>query len=616
MTNRRFVFFMIAVAACVFGVMTGNFVAIGVGLLAMAIAFRGLPDSSTLPNTAGRYLGVICAVILGEITILLVVREIDNFAIPILWAASMLLYLVGVMKLDGGASAEKKPPLATDFWKSHGRLIPVILIAFALRIYDLEYLPPLYGDEGEMGLAALQVLENKGPPIVATGWLDHPAFFHYLQAIPVAIFGRTGLGLRLLSVIAGVLCVPLVYQLGRLGWGALAGLVAAWLMAISHLHIHFSRIGLNNIDSTFTMLFFLALLARSRRQQVAMFGVAGLVVGLSQYLYHGSRLILVVAPLLLFFTWKKKMAGSRQIATLALGILIAVAPLATFYITHPQSFYARNQGVYVLTEKNMKHTLKSDEVTLPDDAWPLLKEQVARNLSFFLNGGDRSAFYLTALPAFDPLTAIMFWLGLGVALIHPRRYPEFSVLSWLGLGIILGGVLTIDAPNAPRLLIVTPCVFLLGGALVQRVETLLAPYPERLRASALLIALVLTGYLNYRIYFHDFTQNLPARNLAVDAIAREIRSAGQDYTVFLLGQPNLSGRYGPIRFLAGDQVKDLDDPENILPLNEKGLLIIALPDQAQTLEEIKGRIPGGASFTRVNHLDNPLYSAYYIPAHR
>ena len=40
-----------------------------------------------------------------------------------------------------------------------------------------------------------------------------------------------------------MLCVPVVYVIGRLGWGPIAGAIAAWLLAVSHLHIHYSRLG-------------------------------------------------------------------------------------------------------------------------------------------------------------------------------------------------------------------------------------------------------------------------------------------------------------------------------------------------------------------------------------
>ena len=41
----------------------------------------------------------------------------------------------------------------------------------------------------------------------------------------------------------------------------MAGLTAAWLLAVSHLHIHYSRIGLNNIQSVWSLIVVLAVMA-------------------------------------------------------------------------------------------------------------------------------------------------------------------------------------------------------------------------------------------------------------------------------------------------------------------------------------------------------------------
>jgi len=615
MSNRQALLFLAAVVAGIFGVMTSNFIVIGLGVIAMAIAFHTLRDTSTIPNIASHYVLLILAVFLSGLTTLFVVQDFTNPVIPSLWVASMLLYLAGAVKLDGISLKEKRPAITTSgFLRQHGLLIPVLLVAFALRIYNLEQLPPLHGDEGEMGLVALKILHHDGPPIIATGWNDHPALFHYLQAVFVAPLGHTGFALRLPSVIAGVLCVVLVYQLGRRGWGFTTGLTAAWLMAVSGLQINYSRIGLNNIESALAILLFLVLLARFKREKVVIFVITGLVVGLSQYMYFGSRLIPIVAVVLLLFMGKKKMANRLQIAALALGALISFAPLGAFYFTHPAPFYYRSQAVLVLSEANVKHTLQAEDAVLPDDLLPLLGKQLERNLNFFIQAGDISAFYSSAVPGFDILTSIMFWLGLGVVLARAGRYYEFSLLIWLGLGILIGGILTNDAPNSPRLLIVTPAVFLMGGVLIERVGGLLSSYPKVLRYGLLIGIMALTGYLNFKIYFFDFAKNFPPSNLVADSIARDLEKVGDDYLVYLAGQPHLYAKYGTIHFLAGDNVEDLDNVAAIPPLNGKGLMVIALPDQTATLEDIKRRIPGGTSFDRVNGDNSPMYSVYEIPA--
>jgi 4-amino-4-deoxy-L-arabinose transferase-like glycosyltransferase len=541
-------------------------------------------------------------------------QNYKNAVIPILWLLAMVMYVIAAIRLDRTIpeNAQVRPD-ASRFLTKHGLIIPIILIAFAMRMYRLESLPPLHGDEGEMGLAALRVLARDAPPITAVGWSDHPAFFHYLQALPVAVLGRTGLALRILSAAAGVLCIPLVYAIGRRCWGPVAGLSAAWLLAFSHLHIHFSRIGLNNIDSTLAMLLFLLLLTRIRSQRVTLFALSGLVVGLAQYLYYGSRAIPLVAIAILFFCWKKKMADYRQLAAFALGTVIAAAPLGAFYMTRSVTFFSRSQAVFVLSEVNVKHTLQSEEASLPEDAWPLLKEQVERNLGFFVRDGDRSNFYSLSVPGFDALTSVFFWLGLGLALTRFRRYHEFSLLSWFSLMVLIGGILTRDSPNAPRLLVVSPAVALLGGLFIQHGVRLLAAYPQKIKTLSLIVVFMLIGLLNVKIYFFDSIQDFPPRSLRSDLIAREIRSAGEEYEVLLMGQPHLYANYGTIHFLAGEKVQDLENPEAIPQPREKALLFIALPNHAETLQEIKQRLPGGESFTRMDSKNNPIYMVYRIP---
>ena len=614
MDYKRFALFLIAIGAVIFGVLTRNLPAVGAGLLAVIVAFSRLPDSAPLPLLPTHYVLAGGALFLAGIGGVLTHQNFKHPLIPAFWIGSMMFGLAAAIKLDRTlpqAVAAGRPGVNKAL-KSYGWLIPMILIAFALRIYRVEAYPPLHGDEGEMGLAALQVLARDAPPPTATGWLDHPALFHYFQAVPVAIFGRTGFALRLLSVVAGVLCVPIVYQLGRRGWGPVVGLSAAWFLAVAHLHIHFSRIGLNNIESALFLLLFLLLMTRLRPQRVTVYVLAGLMVGLAQYMYFGSRVIPLIAALLLLFTWRKKMTDTRQLAAFGLSLLITVAPLVAFYFSHPDPFVNRARSVFIFSGNNVKHTLQSDQVSLPEDVWPLLGEQLRRNLNYFVRDGDRSSFYSASVPGLDMVTAVLFWLGLGLALTRLRRFQDFAVLAWLGLGILVGGVLTIDAPYSPRLLIVMPAVVLLAGIFVGRTGRLLSAYPPRVKRLSLIFVFALVAMLNIKIYFSDFDRNLPPRNLTSDAIAREIGSADQSYQVFLLGQPHLYAKYGTIHFLAGDEARDLETPEDIPLQGGKGLLFIALPNQIETLDGIKQRWPGGESFVRLNGQNDPVYATYRV----
>lgn len=613
MADKRLGLYIVAVTVTVLGVLTGSLALVGAGVVVMVAAWFRVPENYTLPRMAAHYGLLLGALLLAAITCTLVFQDFENPVINLLWFLAMVLYIVAVVRFDRANSGQPTSRQARKFLNKHVLVLPVILIAFALRFYNLETLPPLHGDEGEMGLAALKVLENDAPPLTAVGWMDHPALFHYLQAGPVAIFGRTGLALRILSVVAGVLCIPLIYKLGQRGWGVVAGLAAAWLMAFSHLHIQFSRIGLNNIESTLAMLLFLVLITRIRPGRLALLAVAGLVVGLAQYLYYGSRVIPLIAVVLLFVLWQKKMIDFKQLAAFGLGALIAYAPLGAFYITHHDAFVSRSRGVFILSEQNVRHTLNSDQVSIPRDLVPLLKEQADLNLNFFIKGGDRSAFYSASVPGFDMMTSILFWLGLGLVLTRLRRFHEIAILVWLGLGLLFGGILTRDAPNAPRLLMLVPAVFLLGGGLLQQSGRLLARYPHKLKVAAFGLILALAGFLNLKIYFYDFVSDLPPRNFESDSIARQIKTAGPAENIFLLGQPHLSVKYGTIRFLAGDTAADLAGSTEVPALDDRGLLVIALPDQVNNLKAIEQRIPGGKLWTQVNQRNDPIYTVYHVP---
>ncbi len=638
---------VVALAASAVGLITNDTLALLAALALATMAFYGQSepamslDEATLPPASKLLwtwlkshlplvLGAMATIASGLAT-WLVRRHAWSPAAHSLWALSLVLIGMAALVHDRvrlqpslSFAALRRREVALEI----GAVAAVTAVAFVLRAYDLAHFPPpMHGDEGEMGLMALQILEGPGKlPLFVTGWLDHPTLFHYLQAASLAIFGRDEVGLRMLSAIFGTAGVPLIYWIGRVGWGRLAGFTAVWLMAVSHLHIHFSRIGLNNIESVFGMTLFMLLLVqiweRGERERKATaplwpFVSAGLVAGLSQYLYYGSRLIPIVAAPLLLILWLRKRASTAQLLVLVLAALVAFAPLGGFYLNHWASFVNRMRGVSVLREEGLKHTFG------PDASWPrdlpmLLKTQMERNLRFFVRDGDASTFYLRDLPAFDGLTVILLWLGLGAALTRVRRYHELALLLWFGLGVVFAGILTIDSPNAPRLIVMVPSVYLLGGVFVHRARQLLTEV-VRMRlggmgALILGVGMVLTLLANVHLYFVDYARQAP--NLAPIMVAREMSVEPERYQAYLMGSPILFVEHGVIRFVARRAyARNLDDP-NALPapdFQEKGLLVIALAHRVSELKAIEARFPGGVTTSYSDPLGRLIYVAYRIP---
>lgn len=567
----------------------------------------------------------------------------------LVWLVALLMVVLAAFLHDRAGGWRVRWQLAYADWLM---IAGLTLLALALRLYRLDgFLPPLHGDEGEMGMLAL--LARYGPasglspqplPLFGTGFLDHPTLFHYLQAGAMLIFGDTEKSLRYLSAIFGAFCIPLVYLVGRIGWGRVAGFMAGWLFAVAHLYIHYSRIALNNIETVwFTILFILlfavvyeldqapivenaeqSLLSKVDRPLLQI-TLAGLTVGIGQYFYYGSRLMPVMGLVLLFCLWWKRRLTYTQVGMFGLAIFVAFAPLAAHYSRDIPAFINRTKGVSILNLATMQHIL-GPQAVWPHDLPRLFWVQVQSNLNFFVYKGDISAFYLADLAAFDPLTLFCFWLGLGTIVARARRYHEFTLLVWLGLGILLAGVLTNDSPNGPRLIVVVVAVYLIGGIFLQNIYNRLVRFwPDGYRAWALLLCCpiaAITLNLNYNTYFVDYAQRMP--NLGNVTMAHEMADEKQNYVAYLVGAPNVYTVYGVFRFVAYQaEIHDLLDMNQLATITRpvdnlaggyKGLAFFVVPQRAADLAQIAARFPEGTAMDRFDRLGRRLYTVYRLPA--
>lgn len=664
----QFLLFCIAICAGVYGALTGSLISLLGATLATLLAANNVfgrlpypvPTQAELAANSKKhgwlmlaFLAIFCS---GVATLLSLQNEF-NFNSGYLWLISLIaIALSGYiydrnlykqeMALAGKPNASTPPVVILDRldW-----LVVVLIttIALALRLYRLDdFLPTMHGDEGEMGMLALLALH--GPtsgvspmplPLFGTAFLDHPTLFHYLQAIAMGLFGESLNGLRTLSAIFGALCVPVVYGIGRVAWGRVAGITAAWLLAVSHFHLQYSRIALNNIETVwFTALFILLLMVAAEKtvrvQQenedgkitkgrliapLLPYAWAGLVMGISQYFYYGSRLIpIVAAPLLLFLLIKRRLSFA-QLSILTIATLVAYAPLAGHYGHNLQAFLNRTQGVSIFNPEGMTHTL-GPQAVWPNDIPLLAWEQIKRNAAFFANYGDRSAFYFAEIPAFDPLTATLFWLGLGVVLARLYRFHEFALFMWLSIGFTLAGVVTNDAPNGPRLVVITTVIYLIGSVLLQRLFNWghrISPIGSRWGAIALTgVIMILTFRMNFTTYFITYAHYRP--NLLPISMAYDIRQLGDEYNTYLFGAPRFYAEYSVLRFIAlGTERYNVETVEQLPSLTEleeggRGVLVVLLPHRLTELDQVVERLPGGTQKEHLDRVGNLMYVTYQL----
>ncbi|GAB4468112.1 MAG: glycosyltransferase family 39 protein [Anaerolineae bacterium] len=113
----------------------------------------------------------------------------------------------------------------------------IILLAFGLRIHSLDG-QGIWGDE------AIGFWLSKQPlaVVMAPGSETNPPLYHVLLRLWSLLAGTGVFAIRYVSVLGGVLIIPLVYVLGvRLLRHRLAALIAAVLAALSAFHVYYSQ---------------------------------------------------------------------------------------------------------------------------------------------------------------------------------------------------------------------------------------------------------------------------------------------------------------------------------------------------------------------------------------
>lgn len=649
---------LLAAVICALGVLLHWPLALLLAVVLVVIAFQKLPDAPPLPGIDLRshffYPVLLVALAGAALTAYLAARHEFkwNTGDVVLWLASILLVTAAALwhdrraRLPGaataGAGAQPRVSLLEVSF-----LFLLTAAGLALRIYDLPALPAMiHGDEGEVGMLALRVLSRNEEPLpifASTIFGQNPAGFPYLMAPLLGLFGRNEVGLRLLPALFGAASIPFLYGIGRSGWGIVAGGAAAFLLTVSHFHIHYSRIAVPNIASATVVVLLIWVLFRAYHGNERFFAQSptvtdagairtrlgalrlitpladfvgvGLVIGFGQYIYHGARLLPIIAAFAFLFMLLKRKITVMQMVVAALAALIVIAPLGAYYLTHWVEFIGRFDTVSIFNATNIKHTL-GPEATFANDLWPYLRHQFTTTLGFITGDGDRSSFYLADIAAFDPVTLILLWLGFGVVLTRIRRYEESLTATWFLLGMITAGFLTIEQPNGPRLVSVAPACYLIGGIFVQRVWALLPASGRNRRAGAAglagLAALLLL--LNWRTYFIDvpgYTHSVLATK-----VARAVAAAPDAAAVYILGDPILYAEHGTIRFLAGtENISDLRTAEELPDpaAAEGGTWVLALEPALGVLDQIEAQHPGGERQSYTDARGQFFFTTYYLP---
>ena len=550
------------------------------------------------------------------------------------WAAWLLLWLAlaagswrpvekAYPHIVENGSATAEPNRAPWFYLKRFDLVFLLIaliIGFLLRGIGLAVWPnTLSGDEGSAGLTALMFLNGDANNPFTVGWFSFPSFYFAVQSLGIAALGQTTEALRISSSVAGALNIVAIYALGRAFFDRATGLLAAAYLMTAHFHVHFSRIGLNNIwDSLFITLILAGIAHGWRTGKRSSFVLAGFALGLGQYFYVSIRtlplLLLIWAALAL---WRQREQFWQRLPDLILTAYIAfllILPLAFFFAQYPDQFQAPLQRVTILDG-----WLEREQIILDQPAAQIVANQMWKSLGGFTHE-PLQLLYDPGAPLLLPAAGALFLLGLLWLAAQPRLLNILLILPLIAV-VIMGG-LSQSPPASQRFMPAMPLVALiLAYPLRQAHLWLTAAWPERKQwVTAVVVtgmALLMAADLHY--YFVDIRPhyvlggfNTKTATVIADYLQEQ---EPQDQVIYFAGFPRM-GYYSlsTLPYLLPEmQGIDLHDPLTAPPewVVARPSIAIFLPERAAELAFWEMAAPGGRRHEEYLPNGVHMFTAYH-----
>ncbi|MEM1357949.1 MAG: glycosyltransferase family 39 protein, partial [Bacteroidota bacterium] len=204
----------------------------------------------------------------------------------------------------------------------------------AKDIWENPFNPQLYQD---------QVLTYRSDNWTKTQlWLNKPFLPFWLLGASISVFGPNELGLRLPSILIGVLSVWLTFRIGRVLLDQKTAIVAAFLHAIHGMTLEFcgGLISSDHVDNLFTFLFQLSILSYLRffqAQRRWWLLVTGLTIGLAFLTkWIMATFILGVVGVVHLLQQEKRRISRSEMALLVFVTTLFIAPyLVYLFVYHP-----------------------------------------------------------------------------------------------------------------------------------------------------------------------------------------------------------------------------------------------------------------------------------------
>ena len=318
-------------------------------------------------------------------------------------------------------------------------LLIILLIATWWRFHALAWVG-LEHDEVAHWLINDSILQGNHALYFSEAY-GHEAAYHYWQAAFQWLLGDHLWAMRWSSAYLGVMTVAVAYRIGRTWGNEQIALWSSAILAVTFFPIFFSRLALRAIAlpvlAGLSAILFWHHATHKRR---AFMG--GIFAGLAIHTYMASRALFIFYALWLGKVgWQKGRFGRNTALFLApflimgggLLLYLALNPSAELRVTEI------NQPLEALRTGDVRPILTNLRLIIGVWGWsgdPLWRQNVA------------------FVPIFGPILALLFYLGVLIALIRRKSAEQFALL-WFACAII-PSLVTADAPSTIRIILILP----------------------------------------------------------------------------------------------------------------------------------------------------------------
>jgi len=390
-------------------------------------------------------------------------------------------------------------------WQRHHTvLLLIVLLAGIVRGWDINDTYRLFIDEALfMGDTALILSEPL--PALVPNYAPATDAYSILQAMSATLFGRSMASLRLVSALMGMAGIVVVYTLARQLFSVRVALISALLLATFPVSVQFGRIGLYNVaDSVFGLLAFVYILRGLRSGHVSDFAMAGVLFGITQYLYEGGRLFFS----LFFVCW---MVWIHVVARRDPNFRIPSrqqwgAFLFCFIVLAIPVYHTLWQFDYPIT-------LRLNEVRINDNPFPEVDiTHLSTPILQYVSYPSKGIFYQSEYAFILPILAPFFLLGFGRLLFEVHRLRGALLVWWIiGVSVsnsLISGSIQADAARHMVVYSVLMIVTAVGIGTIWRLVTDKMPRFRRWINGFFIAYLILVTGVQIGHYVGDVVPNM------------------------------------------------------------------------------------------------------------